>query len=65
MNVNFISPNLYNNLHLLTDIADVYGLQQLINEPSHVTSSSSTMTDNCSTRVVCPVFPISALVIIV
>ena len=31
MNVNVNSPNSGSNLRLLTDIADVYGLQQLIN----------------------------------
>ena len=43
MNVNVNSSNSGSNLRLLTDTADVYGLQQLINEPTRVTSSSSTM----------------------
>ena len=57
MNVNVNSPNSGSNLRLLIDIADVYGLQQLINEPTRVTNSSSSMIDlihtNSSTRVAC------------
>ena len=57
MLVNVNSPNSGSNLHLLTDIADVYGLQQLINQPTRVAHSSSSMIDliytNCSTRVAC------------
>ena len=57
MNVNVNSSNSGSNLCLLTDIADVYGLQQLINEPTRVSSLPSTMIDliftNCSARVVC------------
>ena len=57
MNVNINSPNSGSNLRLLTDIADVYGLQQLINEPTRVTNAFCSMIDliytNCSTRVAC------------
>ena len=41
----------------LMSIADVYGLQQLITEPTRVTSTSSTLIDviytNCSDKIVC------------
>jgi exonuclease III len=57
MNANLIASNLDNNSRRLTDIADVYGLQQLISEPTRVSSFSSTMIDliftNSPTRVVC------------
>ena len=57
MLVNVNSPNSGSNLHLLTDIADVYGLQQLINQPTRVAHLSSSIIDliytNCSTRVAC------------
>ena len=57
MNANIIASNLDNNSRRLTDIADVYGLQQLISEPTRVFSFSSTMIDliftNSPTRVVC------------
>ena len=56
-NANLIASNLDNNSRRLTDIADVYGLQQLISEPTRVSSFSSTMIDliftNSPTRVVC------------
>ena len=69
MNANLIASNLDNNSRRLTDIADVYGLQQLISEPTRVSSFSSTMIDliftNSPTRWFAPVSPTSALVIIV
>ena len=55
-NANLISSNLDNNSRRLTEIADVYGLQQLISEQTRVSSISSTMIDliftNSPTRVV-------------
>ena len=45
------------NTNLLTSIANVYSLHQLIGEPTHITSSSSTLIDliftNCPDKVVC------------
>ena len=45
------------NSHLLSDITDVYGLHQLINEPTRVTDTTSTLIDliytNYSDKVVC------------
>ena len=34
------------NSRLLTDIADLYGMHQLINEPTRITESSSTIIDH-------------------
>jgi hypothetical protein len=45
MNANLIASNLDNNSRRLADIADVYGLQQPISEPTRVSSFSSTMID--------------------
>lgn len=51
------SSRLDNNANLLTSIADVYGLQQLIIDPTRCTESSSTLIDliftNSPESVVC------------
>ena len=45
------------NTCLLCEISDIYGLQQLITEPTRITESSSSLIDviftNCINRVVC------------
>ena len=51
MNCNLASSQL-DNANLLTSIADVYGLQQLITDPTRCTESSSIFT-NSAGRVVC------------
>ena len=47
------------NSNLLSDISDLYGLQQLINEPMRVTDTTSTLRDliytNYDNKVVCSV----------
>ena len=56
MNVNMASTNYDSNVHQLTNIADIYGLCQLISEPPRITDRSSTLIDiiftNCPERVV-------------
>jgi hypothetical protein len=46
-----------NNTHLLSSITDSYGLQQLINEHTRITKTTSTLIDlifsNYPDRVVC------------
>lgn len=45
------------NSRLLSDIMDVSGLQQMINEPTRITDTISTLIDlihtNCSDKVIC------------
>ena len=57
LNCNLASPLFDNNATLLTNVADIYGLHQLINEPTRCTASTSTLIDliytNCPERVVC------------
>ena len=57
MNVNMASTNYDNDVRQLTNIADIYGLHQLIKEPTRITDKSSTLIDliftNCPERVVC------------
>ena len=45
LNCNLASPTPDANTHRLLEISDLYGLKQLINEPTHVTESSSTLID--------------------
>ena len=45
INVNLAAPHSDNNSRLLTSIIDLYGLHQLICEPTRVSKSSSTMID--------------------
>ena len=51
------STNYDSNVRQLTNIADIYGLHQLISEPTRITDRSSTLIDliftNCPERVVC------------
>ena len=51
------STNYDNNARQLINIADIYGLHQLISEPTRITDKSSTLIDliytNCPERVVC------------
>ena len=57
MNVNLAAPHSDNNSRLLTSITDLYGLHQLICQPTRVSKSSSTIIDliftNSPNRVVC------------
>ena len=57
INVNLAAPHSDNNSHLLTSITDLYGLHQLICEPTRVSKSFSTIIDliftNFPNRVVC------------
>ena len=56
-NCNFASSQPDNNTALLSNLADVYGLYQLIKDPTRVTCTSSTLIDviftNYLDRVVC------------
>ena len=45
LNCNLVSPTPDANTHPLLEISDLYGLKQLINEPTRVTESSSTLID--------------------
>ena len=45
LNCNLASPTPDANTHRLLEISDLYGLKQLINEPTRVTESSSTLID--------------------
>ena len=45
LNCNLVSPTPDANTHRLLEISDLYGLKQLINEPTRVTESSSTLID--------------------
>ena len=57
MNADMASTNYDNNVRQLINIADIYGLHQLISEPTWITDKSSTLIDfmytNCPERVVC------------
>ena len=57
LNCNLAAPQLDHNANLLSSIADVYSLQQLITDSTRCTDSSSTLIDliftNCPERVVC------------
>ena len=64
------STNYDNNVRQLTNsVADIYGLHQLISEPTRITDKSSTLIDliysNCPERVVCSGVAHSVLVIAV
>ena len=54
---NMASSNCDNNTRLLSEIVDIYGIEQLIKEPTRVTETTSTLLDliytNCPDRVVC------------
>ncbi|CAH3114828.1 unnamed protein product, partial [Pocillopora meandrina] len=45
LNCNLVSPTPDASTHRLLEISDLYGLKQLINEPTRVTESSSTLID--------------------
>ena len=45
LNCNLAAPQLDHNANLLSSIADVYSLQQLITDPTRCTESSSTLID--------------------
>ena len=55
-NCNIIS-NIDNNTRLLNEVADIYGLHQLITEPTRITQNTSTLIDvvftNCPDIIVC------------
>ena len=57
MNADMASANNDNNARQLANIADIYGLRQLISEPTRITDKSATLIDliftNCPERVVC------------
>ena len=57
LNCNFAAPQLDHNANLLSSIADVYSLQQLITVPTRCTESSSTLIDliftNRPDRIIC------------
>ena len=57
LNCNFAAPYLDHNANLLSSIADVYSLQQLITDPNRCTESSSTLIDliftNSPDRIIC------------
>ena len=57
MNVDMASTKYDNDVRQLKSIADIYGLHQLIKEPTPITGKSSTLLDliytNCPERVVC------------
>ena len=45
MNADMASTNYDNNVRQLINIADIYGLHQLISEPTRITDKSSTLID--------------------
>ena len=57
MNCNLATSHLDHSADLLCNITDVYGLQQLINDPTRCTEFSSTLIDLiftiCPEKVVC------------
>ena len=57
LNCEMIATRYENDSCKLMNITDVYGLQQLITEPTRVTQTSSTLIDviytNCSDKIVC------------
>ena len=57
LNCNLASLQHDSNTRRLCEISDLFGLQQLITEPTCITESSSTLIDliftNCADRVVC------------
>ena len=57
LNCDVTSAHFESNTSLLCEISEVYGLQQLITEPTRITESSSSLIDviftNCVNRVVC------------
>ena len=57
MNCNLAPDQLDNNANILSSIADIYGMHQLIIDPKRCTASSSTLIDliytNSPDRVVC------------
>ena len=57
LNCNFGSTVMDHNSTILTSITDLYGLQQLISEPTRITKSSSTLIDliftNSPDKIVC------------
>jgi len=57
MNVNIASTKYGNDVRQLKNIADIYGLHQLIKEPTRITDRSSAIIDliytNYPQRVVC------------
>ena len=64
LNCDMIATRYDNDTCKLMNITDVYGLQQLITEPTRVTQTSSTLIDviytNCSDKIVCSVLAIIA-----
>ena len=57
INCDMIATRYDNNTQKLKSIADVYGLQQLITEPTRITQTSATCIDliytNCADKIVC------------
>ena len=57
MNADMATTKSYNAARQLNNIADIYGLHQLINEPTPITDKSSPLIDliytNSPERVVC------------
>ena len=57
LNCNMAAPKLDSNTNVLSNLADVYGLHQLISEHTRITDKSSTLIDliftNTPDRVVC------------
>ena len=57
INCDMIPTRYDNNTQKLKNIADVYGLQQLITEPTRITQTSATCIDliytNCADKIVC------------
>jgi len=57
LNCDMISTRSDNNKLKLMSIADIYGLQQLISEPTRITPTSSTLIDliytNCADKITC------------
>ena len=57
MNCDMVTARYDNDTSKLKNIADVYGLEQLIPEPTRITPTSSTLIDliytNCSDKIAC------------
>ena len=50
LNIDCLSTNNSPNRDKITEIFDIYGLEQMINEPTRITDKSSTLIDLCITN---------------
>ena len=50
LNIDYLSTNNSPNRNKITEIFDIYGLEQMISEPTRITDKSSTLIDLCITN---------------